>query len=655
MSYGGGEFSTSERIDHTLKLSLGKIQTKLENSYVEEPTQIFRKDVSSIYSKEVPTFIGGIENYIVVDTMVGETASTPTPRIVVRQSGGSWIPMTVAWMFANRAQYTLSQIGNTTLVRDNNVAVGVGDLETITMNGQSVECFNKLSRNMFGRYVYWKKGMTGYGSANSNYVANSGDPYISYTGTDGYGTYRSDQTEAYNFTNNANEPYNGYLTLTGSPGSPSLNTERTHEIISTAVKAVQGGTASATQTNIYNFWQMLQTVYPGVSIVNPDLVSQTNVSGLYHVFLKCYLAMPTYTSWNQEVEASTNQDSIAFLNPIASQSFGEAHGYFNDASAYILTAYDVSSGVSIANRPVNSFDNSEMIYIPETGILIYYSNESFVTGDYLSATNPVFLSYIRYYGDKLSDGIIPQDTLANRPEANLSTARDLFIDTTTNTMYRLEAGTPNEWIAVGGSGGSGSGDSYWRTTSNVTPATQFDIVYGNSTSSSPGNVTINTQLRLNNGFIGQDYSTASITDAGLQSVSADSDLVVNGNMAVINATVTGNLDMLSDARLKTNVIPLENSLSGLSCIQPVSYDWKYKSSKKEIGFLAQNVQTVYPQLVNTVQSGKGDISPSIKIDKILTVNYIGFIPILTSAIQEQQKEIDELKAMVREMRKRLDG
>jgi hypothetical protein len=91
---------------------------------------------------------------------------------------------------------------------------------------------------MFGRYVYWKKGMTGYGSSNSNYVANSGDPYISYTGTDGYGTYRSDQTEAYNFSNNANEPYNGYLTLTGSPGSPSLNTERTHEIISTAVKAV---------------------------------------------------------------------------------------------------------------------------------------------------------------------------------------------------------------------------------------------------------------------------------------------------------------------------------------------------------------------------------------------------------------------------------
>jgi len=56
----------------------------------------------------VPTFIGGIENYIVVDTMVGETASTVTPRIVVRQSGGSWIPMTVAWMFANRSQYTLT-------------------------------------------------------------------------------------------------------------------------------------------------------------------------------------------------------------------------------------------------------------------------------------------------------------------------------------------------------------------------------------------------------------------------------------------------------------------------------------------------------------------------------------------------------------------
>jgi len=35
------------------------------------------------------------------------------------------------------------------------------------------------------------------------------------------------------------------------------------------------------------------------------------------------------------------------------------------------------------------------------------------------------------------------------------------------------------------------------------------------------------------------------------------------------------------------------------------------------------------------------------LDKALTVNYTALIPILTKAIQEQQKEIDELKALLK--------
>ena len=93
MSYGTGEFSTAERIDHTLKLSLGKIQTKVTNQYVGEPTSVFRKDVGTIYGKKVPPYIGGIANYVLVDTMEGE--ASPIPRMIVRESGGEWIPATV--------------------------------------------------------------------------------------------------------------------------------------------------------------------------------------------------------------------------------------------------------------------------------------------------------------------------------------------------------------------------------------------------------------------------------------------------------------------------------------------------------------------------------------------------------------------------------
>jgi hypothetical protein len=50
------------------------------------------------------------------------------------------------------------------------------------------------------------------------------------------------------------------------------------------------------------------------------------------------------------------------------------------------------------------------------------------------------------------------------------------------------------------------------------------------------------------------------------------------------------------------------------------------------GFLAQDVEKLYPTLVN---------------DNVLgykTVNYIEFIPLLVSKIQDMQNEIDKLKA-----------
>ena len=88
--YGSNEFSTQERIDHTLKLSLGKIQTKVENVYAIEPDEVKRQNVGQVYSKSIPAFNGEVAEYIVVDTMSGE--ANATPRIVV---GAGNLPLRV--------------------------------------------------------------------------------------------------------------------------------------------------------------------------------------------------------------------------------------------------------------------------------------------------------------------------------------------------------------------------------------------------------------------------------------------------------------------------------------------------------------------------------------------------------------------------------
>ena len=49
-----------------------------------------------------------------------------------------------------------------------------------------------------------------------------------------------------------------------------------------------------------------------------------------------------------------------------------------------------------------------------------------------------------------------------------------------------------------------------------------------------------------------------------------------------------------------------------------------------MGFIAQEVQTIIPELV-------------VSSDDKLSVNYTGIIPILTKAVQELKAEVDELK------------
>jgi hypothetical protein len=68
-----------------------------------------------------------------------------------------------------------------------------------------------------------------------------------------------------------------------------------------------------------------------------------------------------------------------------------------------------------------------------------------------------------------------------------------------------------------------------------------------------------------------------------------------------------------------------------------SYTIKTNEAESKIGLLAQDVQKVFPELVKTTNDS----------DQTLSVNYQGMIPVLINAIKEQQKQIDELKKLVK--------
>lgn len=85
----------------------------------------------------------------------------------------------------------------------------------------------------------------------------------------------------------------------------------------------------------------------------------------------------------------------------------------------------------------------------------------------------------------------------------------------------------------------------------------------------------------------------------------------------------------SDMRFKTNITPLTSSLDKVCSLQGVSYDWKVSAfpaehfeNKKQIGFLAQDLEKVYPAVVNT------------RADGYKTVDYDLLVPALVESIKE---------------------
>jgi hypothetical protein len=116
------------------------------------------------------------------------------------------------------------------------------------------------------------------------------------------------------------------------------------------------------------------------------------------------------------------------------------------------------------------------------------------------------------------------------------------------------------------------------------------------------------------------------------------------NTTTGNGWMQGTLTQNSDARLKTNIIHLENSLEKILQLNGYHYHWKNENADNRLqtGVLAQEVQKLFPELVTTNNKG------------ILSVNYSGLIPVMIESIKEQQRQIDKLVELNSMQQKQID-
>ncbi len=120
----------------------------------------------------------------------------------------------------------------------------------------------------------------------------------------------------------------------------------------------------------------------------------------------------------------------------------------------------------------------------------------------------------------------------------------------------------------------------------------------------------------------------------------------NGNLAY-----TGAFSSVSDRKFKKNIKDF-TALDRVMDLKPKSYDMKQEEFKRmnlatgtQFGFIAQELQEVFPELVheniNAIPYQESQDTLLTEEIKYLGVDYVGMVPILTKAMQEQQKMIED--------------
>jgi len=107
--------------------------------------------------------------------------------------------------------------------------------------------------------------------------------------------------------------------------------------------------------------------------------------------------------------------------------------------------------------------------------------------------------------------------------------------------------------------------------------------------------------------------------------------------------VGGTINNPSDFNLKDNIEELSLSLSdNLMNLVPKKYIYKDDQKEKvHYGFIAQEVEEHFPNLVNTVTTTINDEEISVK-----SVNYLEMVPLLLLKIKDLQRQLDSVVAII---------
>ena len=158
------------------------------------------------------------------------------------------------------------------------------------------------------------------------------------------------------------------------------------------------------------------------------------------------------------------------------------------------------------------------------------------------------------------------------------------------------------------------------------------------------------------GFIAEINNTSTSTSADALAIRLGTGTPTTGNFYIgfygsstfLRGRISGNgiggvsYNTTSDARLKTNFKKVDGALEMISRINPQWYEYKTNLGQVEMGFLAQDLQKVFPNAVSGSEESDPTTDP-------MMVDYGRITPLLTAGIQELQQKVNTLEDNVADL------
>jgi len=299
-------------------------------------------------------------------------------------------------------------------------------------------------------------------------------------------------------------------------------------------------------------------------------------------------------------------------------------GALTATNATITGSITVTSGTFTGYLNVDGFYIGKNVYSTYSGI--FANNSSWLSdgsivlspgnvgGDTTQGLNILSNSFCSYRGNLLVAAPVNYDSNHWLSYVTIGVSPSTFGVLDNNTMY-LGRGVngSNNGIYI-------NSTNYWYAGSNyVNPSMKADIVGG--------------------------------TISGITSLGVSGNATITGTLGV-----TGDItSQASDKRLKENIITITSALDKVNKLNGVYFNFtdeanqlnKNLSKNRQVGFLAQEIQSVLPEIVKPAPFDIDSDGNSISGENYLTIHYEKVVPLLLQAIKELKLELDEVRKLIK--------